>query len=93
MILKKRLTFLLKQIMSNGEYKSIEHRAVVNPEKERLSVAAFHSPNMNTTIGPLPNSVEDRAIYKNITHEEFIKLFVASKLDGKNLLSHVRLEP
>ncbi|KAK9187698.1 hypothetical protein WN944_019096 [Citrus x changshan-huyou] len=81
------------EIMSNGEYKSIEHRAVVNPEKERLSVAAFDSPNMNTTIGPLPNSVEDRAIYKNITHEEFIKLFVASKLDGKNLLSHVKLEP
>ncbi|KAH9705208.1 Fe2OG dioxygenase domain-containing protein [Citrus sinensis] len=70
------------EIMSNGEYKSIEHRAVVNPEKERLSVAAFHSPNMNTTIGPLPNSVEDRAIYKNITHEEFIKLVVTSKLDA-----------
>ncbi|CAN1173701.1 2-oxoglutarate-dependent dioxygenase 11 [Linum perenne] len=30
------------EMMSNGEYKSIEHRAVVNPEKERLSMAAFH---------------------------------------------------
>ncbi|XWS49217.1 hypothetical protein CRYUN_Cryun13aG0144700 [Craigia yunnanensis] len=29
------------EIMSNGEYKSIEHRTVVNPEKVRLSIASF----------------------------------------------------
>ncbi|CAN1173753.1 S-norcoclaurine synthase 1 [Linum perenne] len=34
------------EIMSNGEYKSIEHRAMVNPDKERLSIAAFHGPNL-----------------------------------------------
>ncbi|CAL1353280.1 unnamed protein product [Linum trigynum] len=43
------------EIMSNGEYKSIEHRAVVNPEKERLSIATFHNPNSNAVIGPLPD--------------------------------------
>ncbi|CAH2041883.1 unnamed protein product [Thlaspi arvense] len=32
------------EILSNGIYKSIQHRAVVNSEKERISVAAFHSP-------------------------------------------------
>lgn len=78
--------------MSNGEYKSIEHRAVVNPEKERLSIAAFHSPNIRTMIGPLPDLVQENAAnYKTISNEEYIKLVVTSKLDGKSLLDHMRL--
>lgn len=78
--------------MSNGEYKSIEHRAVVNPEKERLSIAAFHSPNIRAMIGPLPDIVKKNAAnYKTISNEEYIKLVVTSKLDGKSLLDHMRL--
>lgn len=77
--------------MSNGEYKSIEHRAVVNPEKERLSIAAFHSPNIRAMIGPLPDIVKENAAnYKTISNEEYIKLVVTSKLDGKSLLDHMR---
>ncbi|KAK9266915.1 hypothetical protein L1049_027174 [Liquidambar formosana] len=37
------------EIVSNGEYNSIEHRAVVNPVKKRLSIAAFHSPKINAS--------------------------------------------
>lgn len=78
--------------MSNGEYKSIEHRAVVNPEKERLSIAVFHSPNIRAMIGPLPDIVKENAAnYKTISNEEYIKLVVTSKLDGKSLLDHMRL--
>ncbi|KAL5795241.1 hypothetical protein ACOSQ2_000061 [Xanthoceras sorbifolium] len=31
--------------------------------------------------------------YKTITHQEFVRLVVTSKLDGKNLLTHMKLEP
>ncbi|KAH7514358.1 hypothetical protein FEM48_Zijuj11G0080800 [Ziziphus jujuba var. spinosa] len=83
------------EIMSNGEYKSIEHRAVVDPEKERLSIAAFHSPNMSTMIGPLPELVKEKNItanFKTISHEEFVRLVIARKLDGKSLLDDMKLE-
>ncbi|KAF5477717.1 hypothetical protein F2P56_004334 [Juglans regia] len=81
------------EIVSNGEYKSIEHRAVVNPRKERLSIAAFHSPNMRTMIGPVPDIVkENTANYKTINHEDYIRLIIASKLDGKTLLGHMKSE-
>lgn len=77
--------------MSNGEYKSIEHRAVVNPKKERLSIAAFHSPNIKAVIGPLPDLVKNNcANYKSVSHEEFIKFVVTSKLDGKSLLERMK---
>ncbi|KAI4312925.1 hypothetical protein MLD38_037712 [Melastoma candidum] len=43
------------EIMSNGENKSIEHTAMVNSEKERLSIAAFHGIKLEGTVGPLPH--------------------------------------
>lgn len=83
------------QIMSNGEYKSIEHRAVVNPEKQRLSIAAFQSPDLKTMIGPLPDLVKEninKANYKTITHQDFVRLTVGSKLDGKKLMDLMKLQ-
>ncbi|CAN1173690.1 2-oxoglutarate-dependent dioxygenase 11 [Linum perenne] len=81
------------EIMSNGEYKSIEHRAVVNPNKERLSIAAFHNPYRNAMVEPLPELINEKkqAKYKSISREEFIKLVVTSKLDGKGLLSRLMI--
>lgn len=80
------------EILSNGKYRSIEHRVVVNPEKERLSVAAFHSPNLDTVIGPLPEIVGGgKANYKTLNNEHFVKLFMSSKLEGKSTLDRMKL--
>ncbi|KAF8032778.1 hypothetical protein BT93_D1618 [Corymbia citriodora subsp. variegata] len=80
------------EIMSNGQYKSIEHRAVVNTEKERLSIAAFHGPNMQAKIGPLPDLAgKSSALYKTSNHEDYLRTVFASKLDGKSLLDQFRL--
>ncbi|WOL00226.1 S-norcoclaurine synthase 1-like [Canna indica] len=60
------------EILSNGEYKSIEHRAIVNTKRERLSVAAFHFPKEDAVIGPLPGLVKGgKGKYKS---EDFRKL-------------------
>jgi len=42
----------LPQVLTNGQYKSIEHRAVINPVKERITIATFLSVNLGCTIGP-----------------------------------------
>ena len=60
--------------MTNGEYSSIEHRATVNPEKLRLSIATFHDPNIRTKIGPIPGLIkEDGAKYETVDHEDFLR--------------------
>ena len=85
---------ILMQILSNGEYSSIEHRAMVNPKKERLSIAGFYYPNMKATVGPLPDLVkEDGAKYKNVIFEDYAKLYISSKLDGKSRLDHMKIKP
>lgn len=71
--------------MSNGRYKSVEHRAVVNPEKERLSAAMFHVPCPTVTVGPLPELLEGGATarYKSVGYAEYIERFFTTKLDGR----------
>ena len=89
---KRLLSSICKQIICNGEYKSMEHRAVVNSEKERLSIAAFHGPNHMTMIGPLPDLLkENSAKYKTTSYEEFLRFFVTRKLDGKSVLGSMKL--
>ncbi|CAI9095444.1 OLC1v1031398C1 [Oldenlandia corymbosa var. corymbosa] len=80
------------EIITNGEYKSIEHRAVVNSEKERLSIAAFHNPSVEAKIGPLSDLVkENGAKYKTVKFEDYIKQFLGRKPDGKSMVDTVKI--
>lgn len=81
------------EILSNGKYKSIEHRAIINPQKERLSVAAFHNPDYAVMIGPLPELVEgNEEHYKTLSFQSYASLIISSKLDGKSLLDQMKLK-
>ncbi|CAN0903959.1 Protein DMR6-LIKE OXYGENASE 1 [Linum grandiflorum] len=53
------------QVWSNDRYKSVEHRAVTNGEKERYSFAFFSVPSHNVVVKPLEELVskEDPAKY------------------------------
>jgi len=80
------------QIYTNGKYKSIEHRVVVNPKKERISIAAFHYPNFGELISPLPELVAGGTkLYESLSVEELMKHIFSSKLDGKSLLDRLKL--
>lgn len=80
--------------MSNGIYKSIEHRAIVNSEKERMSVATFYGVGLEKMIGPLPNLVtaERPQLYKTIAMSDYVNAFFSHKLQGKSNLSSLRIQ-
>ena len=48
------------QVWSNGKYESVEHRAVVNGEKERLSIASFFFPAPHVVVKPLEELVNEQ---------------------------------
>ena len=85
-----------KQIFTNGRYRSIEHRAVINAESARLSVAAFHSPNIHATIGPLLTVTDQQEpevpMYRTLDHQSFMSLFFSAKLEGKSFLQRMKLD-
>jgi len=84
-----------KQIFTNGRNWSIEHRAVINAESARLSIAAFHSPNIHATIGPLLTmTVQEPEVhmYKTVGYLSFMRLFFSAKPEGKSFLQWMKLD-
>ncbi|EXC08251.1 Leucoanthocyanidin dioxygenase [Morus notabilis] len=47
------------QIISNGKYKSAEHRAITNSSRARLSVATFHDPAKTVKISPASQLISE----------------------------------
>ncbi|KAL0913950.1 hypothetical protein M5K25_017445 [Dendrobium thyrsiflorum] len=81
------------EILSNGKYKSIEHRAIVNNEKARLSIAGFHELNFGDVVGPIPEIVKgDKLHYKSLEFGEYTKQVFSSKLEAKSILDLMKLD-
>ncbi|KAL1299809.1 hypothetical protein HN51_044352 [Arachis hypogaea] len=81
------------EIVTNGIYRSIEHRAVVNSEQERLSIATFYSPRYDTTLGPASSLItkETPPRFKTIKLKEYLEGLFARKLDGKSYIDAMRI--
>ncbi|OIW20391.1 hypothetical protein TanjilG_09600 [Lupinus angustifolius] len=73
------------QALSNGIYKSVWHRAVVNVDKPRLSVASFLCPYDEALISPAKPLTENGtgAIYRGYTYAEYYKKFWSRDLVDK----------
>ncbi|GKV12527.1 hypothetical protein SLEP1_g23657 [Rubroshorea leprosula] len=85
------------QIMSNDEYKSVEHRVLANAFPEpRVSVAVFFnaSPGAREELyGPFPELVsqEKPAVYRQFTYSDYIRRYFTKELDGKSLTNYYKL--
>uniref|UniRef100_A0A5B6Z0P1 Fe2OG dioxygenase domain-containing protein n=1 Tax=Davidia involucrata TaxID=16924 RepID=A0A5B6Z0P1_DAVIN len=49
------------EILSNGKYKSIVHRAVVNNKATRVSLAVSNGPSLDTIVSPAPKLVNSES--------------------------------
>ncbi|KAJ7565752.1 hypothetical protein O6H91_02G073300 [Diphasiastrum complanatum] len=74
------------EILSNGKYKSVEHRVTVNSKRLRLSIAAFCSPSSEALIGPIPELLDEQhpPLYKTTLYREHITNVYTKYLDGKH---------
>ncbi|CAL5323436.1 unnamed protein product [Camellia sinensis] len=76
------------QALSNRRYRSVWHRAVVNADKPRMSVASFLCPSDDALISPPKELTEDGtgAVYRNFTYAEYYKKFWSKNLDQEHCL-------
>ncbi|KAG7964848.1 hypothetical protein I3843_09G191300 [Carya illinoinensis] len=82
-------------IWSNGKYKSIEHRAVTNESKARISYAAFVCPHDDVEIEPLgyvPDAERSDKIYKKVRFGDYLRQSMNRKLDGKANIDFAKME-
>ncbi|PIN17110.1 Iron/ascorbate family oxidoreductase [Handroanthus impetiginosus] len=85
------------QIVSNGKYKSVQHRVLANPKKEaRISIVHwFDVGNWGDSDehGPLPELIlpEKPAQYRRFTKQEYLENFYSKGLDSKSLVAKLKL--
>lgn len=81
------------QALTNGQFKSVLHRAVVPTSKARLSVGYFFTPSPSVTLVPAPELVDSAhpQLYKPFTWSEFTD---ASRMHGAypSALPHFELQ-
>lgn len=75
------------QILSNGKYKSAEHRVRTTSTQSRVSVPVFTMPKPMEKIGPLPELVErDGAQFRELVFQDYMNNFFSNAHDGKKSL-------
>ncbi|KAK8602104.1 hypothetical protein V6N13_058243 [Hibiscus sabdariffa] len=84
----------IMEIVSNGIYKSIEHRATVNSVKERISVATFYSPKLDGDMGPAPSLITPQTppLFRRISVTDYFKGYFSSELRGKSYVDVLKVQ-
>ncbi|KAH7560386.1 hypothetical protein ACOSP7_017539 [Xanthoceras sorbifolium] len=81
------------QIMSNGRYRSVEHRVTANGSSNRISVPIFVNPRPQDMIGPLPETLAngEKPIYKQVLYSDYVKHFFRKAHDGKDTVDFAKI--
>lgn len=79
------------QILTNGKYRSVEHRVVVNNSCERLSLACFVNPGNDTMVAPLPELVpkDELPAYNAMTFKQYRAFIRNGGTNGKATLDAI----
>ncbi|XAR67277.1 hypothetical protein NMG60_11001969 [Bertholletia excelsa] len=83
------------QILSNGRYKSAEHRVRTTSTQSRVSIPIFTIPKPTEKIGPLPQLVERDGVarYREIIFEDYMNNFFGKAHEGKKSLEFAQIAP
>ncbi|CAN0897063.1 1-aminocyclopropane-1-carboxylate oxidase [Linum grandiflorum] len=78
------------EVITNGKYKSVEHRVVAQTDGTRMSIASFYNPGSDAVIYPAPELVgkeeeKKKAIttYPKFVFEDYMKLYAGLKFEAK----------
>ncbi|KAK6247885.1 hypothetical protein QUC31_019450 [Theobroma cacao] len=86
-------SLLMGSILSNGRYRSVEHRVIANGSKNRISVPIFVNPRPGDIIGPLPQVLENgqKPIYKQVLYSDYVRHFFRKAHDGKKTVEFAEI--
>ncbi|XP_058086156.1 flavanone 3-dioxygenase 3-like [Magnolia sinica] len=82
------------EVTSNGRYKSVIRRAVVNSEKRRLSIASLHSLAIYKKVGPAAELVDKQhpTAYTESSFGDFLKFLSANDvMKGRRYIETLKM--
>ncbi|KAL1564625.1 2-oxoglutarate-dependent dioxygenase 19-like [Salvia divinorum] len=85
------------EIYSNGKYKSVLHRAIVNNKTARISIATANGPSLDAVVAPACRLVQGEgggvvAAYAAMKYKDYLLEQQSGQLDGKTMLKRVRIQ-
>nr|XP_010939708.1 protein DMR6-LIKE OXYGENASE 2 isoform X1 [Elaeis guineensis] len=81
------------EVVSNGRYKSVLHRAEVNGQSTRISIATVVAPSLDAIVEPASQLVSDEhpMMFGGMRYGEFLERQQANRLKEKSVLDLLRL--
>ncbi|RHN74551.1 putative oxoglutarate/iron-dependent dioxygenase, non-heme dioxygenase domain-containing protein [Medicago truncatula] len=81
------------EILSNGKYKSSEHRVMTTSNQSRVSVPLFTLPKFTEKIGPLPELVKKDGLagYREVLWKDYMDNFYGVAHEGKKTLNFAKI--
>jgi gibberellin 2beta-dioxygenase len=78
--------------MTNGRFKSVKHRVMVNSTRSRLSMIFFGGPPPRQKLGPSPLLMEkgEQSLYREFTWREYKSSAFRSRLADNRLVQFER---
>ncbi|KAJ7546650.1 hypothetical protein O6H91_08G049000 [Diphasiastrum complanatum] len=82
------------QIISNGKYPCVEHRAVVNSARTRYSIASFYGPSPDAIICPAPQLIDQDhpPQYLQVMYGDYLRAFWAKGPNKKAYIQSVLMQ-
>ncbi|GAV74105.1 2OG-FeII_Oxy domain-containing protein/DIOX_N domain-containing protein [Cephalotus follicularis] len=82
------------EIITNGKYKSAQHRAITNASRARLSVATFHDPAKTAKISPARELVNESspARYREVIYGDYVTSWYTKGPEGKQNMDALLLK-
>ncbi|KAK7295283.1 hypothetical protein RJT34_18189 [Clitoria ternatea] len=82
------------EVLSNGQYKSIIHRATVNGDEKRFSIASLHSFALERKMGPALELVDDQhpKAYKEFCFRDFLDFISNNDITKGRFIDTLRIK-
>ncbi|MCD7446079.1 hypothetical protein HAX54_037286 [Datura stramonium] len=83
------------EVLSNGRYKGAVHRATVNSEKKRLSIASLHSLALGKKVRPAPALVDEQHIlsYQEGGISDFLDFISGENIVEVKYIDKLKINP
>ena len=82
------------EVLSNGRYKSVIHRAILNPEMKRISIASIHDFSMDEKVAPAIEMVDEHNPegYRETSFRDFLNyLSTEDSKKRKPYIEHLKI--
>ncbi|KAL3675314.1 hypothetical protein R1sor_025262 [Riccia sorocarpa] len=83
----------LTEILSNGRYRSFEHRGLPHETQHRLTIATFIRPLPTTVVEPIPLLIDEShpPLYKSQLYRSYLQGFIRKGLDSRSLIEAAKI--